>query len=234
MTEYSFEDDDDKRANVPIFFNEKAMRNLPRYDDGYYTYQPKRAIPLSPYKGYFSDAKSVVDKINREPDATLINQYMSQSWETAPRTHYVETVAIRRHVSFKEQMAMKLYDRHCSRLCRRVYEEWYRYSFRYILLRRHLLAGFQLRYVGKRFRAWRLTARLCVQFRVCLKLYCRQQRRLYFRWWKVWTQVRMRDEIWIGLSVCVCLYVCLSVSSCGSRSPCAHDVYGLCLSSGSS
>jgi hypothetical protein len=115
---------------------------------------------------------------------------MSQSWAAAPTTNYVETVAIRRNISFKENMAIKLYNRHCKRLCRRVYDEWYRFSFRYILLRRHLLAGFLLRYQGKRFYAWRHIARLSVKFRVCLKKYWRQHRRLYFRWWKVWTQVR--------------------------------------------
>lgn len=189
MDEYSFADDIEEE--VPVFFNEKAMSDLPRYDDGNFTYQPKRSDVLSPYKGYFSDARSVVDKINRQPDHSLINQYMSRSWAAAPTTNYVETVAIRRNISFKEHMAIKLHERHCKRLCRRVYDEWYRFSFRYVLLRRHLLAGFLLKYQGKRFYAWRRAAKISVKFRVCLKRYWRHYRRLYFRWWRVWAQVML-------------------------------------------
>lgn len=187
------------------FLDPKEMTTFPRFDDGFYSPITKlnRNTPLSPYKGYFSDVKLVEKTMKEEPSHNLINTYLSQSFSQTNDinnnnlnnlytnqsiTSFVETNVIRRHITFKERMADKLYKRHSRRLCKRIFEEWYKYSFRYVILRRNLLTCYNMRYISRRFYAWRYIARLSVCFRKCLKIYWKRVRKLHFRWWKIWTE----------------------------------------------
>mmetsp|Transcript_23184 Transcript_23184/g.34006 ORF Transcript_23184/g.34006 Transcript_23184/m.34006 type:complete len:515 (+) Transcript_23184:107-1651(+) len=193
MGDRSYKDTIDRR--MPVFFNTDEMTHFPKYEDSALTFHSSRDVPFSPYRGYYADAHTVQKSINSEPAYNLINTYMSQSWASTPKTSYVETNAIRRNVTFKERMADKLYQRFCSRLCKRMFAEWYKFSFRYTIVRRRLLACFRMRYIARRFFEWRRVAVLGIKFRICLKRYWKRYRRLYFRWWKIvthWEVMKLR------------------------------------------
>jgi hypothetical protein len=178
------------------FLDPNEMTVFPRFDDGFPAPQSifKRNSPHTPYRGYFADLQSVEQNMMNEPSQTLINSYLSQSWSSTPVTSFVETNVIRRNITFKERMADKLYRRISRRFCKLIFDEWYKYSFRYTMIRRNLLACYNMTYLSRRFFAWRYVAHLSVCFRKCLKIFWKRIRRSYFRWWKVWTTWEAEKE----------------------------------------
>lgn len=192
-----------RSENYNRFFDPNEMTVFPRFDDGTTSPQSlfKRSSPQTPYRGYFADIQSVQKEIETEPSYTLIDSYLDHSFSypsssSTPITSFVETNIIRRNITFKERMADKLYRRLSRRLCKKIFHEWYKYSFRYVMIRKNLLVCYQLKYISKRFYAWRYVARLSVCFRKCLKIYWKIRRKSFFRWWRLWTDwLREKERV---------------------------------------
>jgi hypothetical protein len=185
-----------RSENYNRFFDPNEMTVFPRYDDGFPAPDSilKRKTPQTPYRGYFADLQSVQQNMIDEPSHSLINSYLNESWSSTPITSFVETNVIRRNITFKERMADKLYRRLSKRLCKRIFDEWYKFSFRYTIIRKNLLACYNMTYLSRRFYAWRYIAHLSVCFRKCLKIYWKRARRDYFRWWRIWTEWQAEKE----------------------------------------
>lgn len=153
-----------------------------------------RKNPTIPYVGYYEDVKSVLCTINRHPPKNLIHDFLNQSWKSNEGTNFVETAAMRRILMFKDNLAERLFLRHCKRLCANVFKAWFQFSFKYISVRKSLLSCYHLKYISRRFFAWRYVAKLIKNFRRIMRIHWYKQRLIRFRWWKLWTQWERHKE----------------------------------------
>lgn len=160
-----------------------------RLNDGTQISVPiRRTAPFSPYRGYFDDVQQVAKTLAKEPPKNVIMDLLGESWKHHRGAIYTESNAMRRILTFKEQLADSLHRRHNNKTLLRYFKHWYIYIYRYRVVRCNLVKQYQLKFIGRRFFAWRYVAKLGHQFRIVMKQYWKKHRLLRFRWWKLWTQ----------------------------------------------
>ena len=127
---------------------------------------------------------------HQEPPPTILSDVMQRPWKT-PDTSYLhttETNALIRVLTRNERFADHFYRKLCKKVALRVFQAWAYQTETYLYLRHSMMHCYHIKYLGRRFYAWRYISRLSTRFRVCIKSYWRRHRLRRFKWWKLWTQ----------------------------------------------
>lgn len=133
------------------------------------------------------------DGLHTEPEMapqSIVTDLMKRPWRQADTSylHTTETNALIRALTRNERFADHYYRKLCKKVAVRVFIAWAEQTQMYLYLRGSIMKCYQIKYIGRRFYAWRYVAALSRRFRVCLKSYWRRHRLRRFKWWKLWTQ----------------------------------------------
>ena len=125
-----------------------------------------------------------------EPPQTIVTDLMRRPWKKADTSylHTTETNALIRTLTRNERFADHFHRKLCRKIAIRVFTAWADQTHTYLYLRCGMMRCYQIKYLGRRFYAWRYITALSKRFRVCIKSYWRRHRLRRFKWWKLWTQ----------------------------------------------
>jgi hypothetical protein len=123
---------------------------------------------------------------------SIVSDLMHRPWrqaaESSTSLHTLETNALIRVLTRNERFADHFHRKLCKKIALRVFRGWAGQTQMYMYLRGNMKKCYQLKYLGRRFYAWRFVGQLSKRFRVCIKSYWRRHRLRRFKWWKLLTQ----------------------------------------------